>query len=430
MWYANYDTGKWGGGSTLKKYKRTPYMISYAESKDGVHWTKPLMDKVPYMGYEKTNIIFTGHDRATGFHVLLMPKHIREHGRYMLWYRDFLVPYRGDGSINLAFSDDGINWRLYENNPVYPRALDVRHFPVYDEGRGIWLLYGRPQALAASERRYRSVDWCPKENPRCRISLTVSRDLKTWTPARHILVPDELDRGKVPGNKGYFFDRMGVIKYGNQYIGFLTVQPRHGQDSGYIELTSSPDGVQWYRSPIRQPFIGLGKEGEWDEGHTWMVQKIVPVGHWLYIYYVGQRACRRRFPANTRAIGVARIRRDRFVGQYADVNGGWLLSREVKVTGDRLLVNVSPELSAFNMQHHGYVQLELLDRSSGPGGSYGDLHIKGYGQDDCDRILADEYEHVVTWKGNPDLSALKGKNVYIRFWLKSAYVFGFRFADK
>jgi hypothetical protein len=171
-----------------------------------------------------------------------------------------------------------------------------------------------------------------------------------------------------------------------------------------------------------------GQKGDWDSGHTWLCNDAIQVGHWLYIYYVGSsRSWRTRYPGNTRAIGLARVRRDRFVGQYGDVNGGWLLSREVKVTGNRLLVNVSPEHRAWNQQHHGYLQVELLDRTMGP---YKKDHIDGFGQHDCDQLRADEYEQVVSWKGNPDLSTLKGKNVYIRFWLKSAYLFGFRFADE
>jgi len=434
MWYANYDSGKWGGGRGLNEtYKRVPYMISYAHSPDGVHWTKPLMDKVPYMGFDKTNIIFTGNVTAQEFHVQFTPEHMREYGRFMLWYRDVVPGFvdkerlldiaDGDRCVLVAFSDDGIDWRQYEGNPVYPYSLDAEHSPVYDESRGIWLLYARPHALAAEERRYTG------ENVRTRISVTVSRDLQTWTPARHILVPDELDRGESESDKGYFFDRMSVIKYGNQFIGFLTVQPRHGSGSGYIELTSSPDGLRWYRSPIRQPFIGPGRAGDWDAGHTWMLPRIVTIGHWIYLYYVGTaRPVRTRYPANVRGIGLARICKDRFVGQYGDVNGAWLLSREVIVTGNRLLVNVSPEHRAWNQQHHGYMLIELLDRTDRP--NLGQGHIEGFGQEDCDRIGADEYAQVVSWKGNPDLSALKGKAVYIRFYLKSAYLFGFRFANE
>ena len=421
MWYANYDGGKWGGGKSLyEKYKRVPYMMSYAQSKDGIHWTKPLMDKVPYMVYEKTNIVFTGVNNCQEFCVIRTPKHLSKHGRFMLWYRDNL-PKLGS-CVNVSYSDNGIDWTPHDDNPVYKRALDAQHCPVWDETTKTWMLYARPQALAANERRYTG------ENVRTRISVTLSQDMKNWTTARHVLVPDELDRSDKPGNKGYFFDRMSALKYGNQYLGFLAVQPRHADEKGHIELTSSSDGINWHRSPLREPFIPPGKEGEWDAGHTWMLTNVVKAGHWMHLYYVGSsETWRTRFPANTKSIGLARIRCDRFVGQYADVNGGWLLSKEVKVTGNRLLVNISPEHRAWNHQHHGYVKIELLDSS---GGVYSKQHLPGYGQDDCVRLGADEYAQIVSWKGNPDLSALKGKKIYIRFWLKSAYLFGFRFADK
>ena len=61
----------------------------------------------------------------------------------------------------------------------------------------------------------------------------------------------------------------------------------------------------------------------------------------------------------------------------------------------------SPEHRAFNMRHHGRVRVELLDRTHGPGR---DDHLAGYGLDDCDPIRADDYAHVVTWQGDPDLS--------------------------
>ena len=96
-------------------------------------------------------------------------------------------------------------------------------------------------------------------------------------------------------------------------------------------------------------------------------------------------------------------------------------------TGNRLVVNISPEHRAWTQQHHGYVQVELLDRSSGV---YGKNHIPGFGQDDCAQLRADEWAQVVTWSGKPDLSSLRGKSIYIRFWLKSAYLFGFRFTDE
>jgi hypothetical protein len=195
-------------------------MMSYAYSKDGTHWTKPLLDKVPYMGYEKTNIVMLGNKTIQEFRVIHTPRHLlkQDKGKFMLWYRD---TWPGFGkSVGVAYSDNGIDWEEHDSNPVYAnKALDAQHCPIYVEEKGYWLLYGRPMSSAANESRYRG------ENIRTRIGVAVSRDMKTWTPMRHCRAPDdqdlpkldpaEVDRHRDRENAGFFFDRMAAIRYGN-----------------------------------------------------------------------------------------------------------------------------------------------------------------------------------------------------------------------
>ena len=431
MWYANYDTGAWGGSRRKSKTRRTPYMMSYAYSKDGTHWTKPLLDKVPYMGYEKTNIVMLGNKTVQEFRVIHTPQHLREQGKdkFMLWYRDAWPGY--SKSVGVAYSDNGIDWEEHEHNPVYAnKALDAQHCPIYVEEKGYWLLYGRPMPLAANESRYHG------ENIRTRIGVAMSRDMQTWTPMRHCLAPDdmdlpkqdpaEVDRHRDPDNGGFFFDRMAAIRYGNQFLGFLAIQPRRGSGRGWIEMATSSDGFRWHRAPDRMPLISFGEGTDWDAGHVWMLSDVVEAGPWLYLYYTGSsQTWRTRYPDSMRAIGMAKVRRERFIGQYAGYKGGWLLSREVEVTGDRLLVNISPQHRAFSMKSHGKVQVELCDRNSRTAG-----HLAGFGQDDCPQLRADDYEQVVRWKKTgEDLSSLKGSKIMIRFWMQNAYLFGFRFAN-
>ena len=52
----------------------------------------------------------------------------------------------------------------------------------------------------------------------------------------------------------------------------------------------------------------------------------------------------------------------------------------------------------------------------------------GFSMDDCDRIVRDDFTYAVKWKGNADISRLRGKAVYLRFELKRAGLFGFRVA--
>jgi hypothetical protein len=55
--------------------------------------------------------------------------------------------------------------------------------------------------------------------------------------------------------------------------------------------------------------------------------------------------------------------------------------------------------------------------------------LPGFGFAECDRIVTDSLGHMVTWKGNGDLSALKGRAVYLRFKMKKAGLFSFQLSD-
>jgi hypothetical protein len=137
------------------------------------------------------------------------------------------------------------------------------------------------------------------------------------------------------------------------------------------------------------------------------------------MYYSGSaQPWRTRFPDNSRAIGLARIRRDRFVGYYGDVNGGHLISREVKVTGSKLIVNCSSQHRAFSREWHGSLHTELVERTG--------RAIEGYTYADCDPNHVDDLAVPITWRGK-DMSALIGRNVHIRFFMRNMFVFSFRF---
>ena len=47
---------------------------------------------------------------------------------------------------------------------------------------------------------------------------------------------------------------------------------------------------------------------------------------------------------------------------------------------------------------------------------------------DCDPITGDNLERTVTWKGESDLSALRGKMVRLRFYMRRARLYALKFA--
>jgi len=59
MWYLCWNNSNYYYGSGPVSY------IAYAESDDGYHWEKPLMDYCPFGRYKKTNIVYYGtHDQG------------------------------------------------------------------------------------------------------------------------------------------------------------------------------------------------------------------------------------------------------------------------------------------------------------------------------------------------------------------------------
>jgi hypothetical protein len=52
--------------------------------------------------------------------------------------------------------------------------------------------------------------------------------------------------------------------------------------------------------------------------------------------------------------------------------------------------------------------------------------VPGFGVAECDNIVTDALKHRVSWKGNSDLSSLKGRPIYLRFQMKKAALYSFR----
>jgi hypothetical protein len=128
----------------------------------------------------------------------------------------------------------------------------------------------------------------------------------------------------------------------------------------------------------------------------------------LYVvegYYQGRQCRLRRYT----------LRLDGFVSVYASMKGGELVTKPIRFSGNRLNINFSTSAA-------GSVQVELQDRSGHP--------ISGYKLDESNEIYGDAVEHTVTWKKGPDVSRLAGELVRLRFVLKDADVFAFRFVER
>lgn len=151
----------------------------------------------------------------------------------------------------------------------------------------------------------------------------------------------------------------------------------------------------------------------------------VDIGDESLLYYYASPAGQREWYKET-SVGVARMRRDRFVGQWAGEQTGYLLTRQFIMEGSKLLLNISSLPAPYQKETDGIrvAIIEAPDYQTKE--TMTEKAVPGFTLEDCDRIKTDNTAHTVTWKGKSDLSALKGKAVYLRFYMKKAGLYSFQ----
>ncbi len=108
------------------------------------------------------------------------------------------------------------------------------------------------------------------------------------------------------------------------------------------------------------------------------------------------------------------LRTDGFASVSAPWAGGELLTRPLIFSGNELALN-------FRTGAPGFVRVEIQDEAG--------VAIPGYTLDACPEIIGDEIARVVVWKQHADVGALSGRPVRLRFAMKDADLYSFRFHE-
>ena len=374
--------------------------ICYAESEDGVNWTRPDL-QIYDDNQGRNNICFKGFSQAGGATIML-PDESPE-GKYLLFNLDWFSDK--DGGFSVAQSDDGIHWEYRENQPVVFGHFDTTNSVLYNRERAVWMWYTRAFASAA----YR---WMPPErNTRRRVAYSQSADLDKWSEPQIVLAPDELDTND--------FYSLQVFRQADYYLGFLQVYDEEDAETLHIELAWSRDGMNWSRLPARPQLIPAG-----ETTGLMIVPTQMPIeidGEW-FLYFtafgIPHNAPREtRLPRGRSLRG--KMRRDGFVSLRAGRPPGMLLSRPFTRQGDSISINA-------RIQNSGELRAELVEPFNERNqGDYGGKLIAGFGADDFDVFEGDSTSHLLSWRGNADLSALRGRRLMLRIALSCGEIWSF-----
>jgi hypothetical protein len=375
----------------------------YAESEDGITWTRPDLGIYEVSGTLNNNIILAGVAPVThNFSPFLdtregiNPKH----------------KYKALGGTKISgliacVSEDGIHWNILQKKPVITEgAFDSQNVSFWSEEEQLYLCYFRTWKMVG-EQNFRTV------------SRTTSRDFIQWSH------PVEMDFGNTPAEHLYTNQTAPYYRAPHIYVAIaarfmpqrqvlteeqarrLKVNPAYFKDCSDAVLMTSRGGNTYSRT-FMEGFIrpGIGLQN-WVSRSNYPALNVVQTSPSEMSVYLNQD-----YAQPTSHLHRYTLRIDGFISVHAPYEGGEMTTRPIRFSGDTLFLNYSTSAA-------GSIKVEILDLQGNS--------IKGYELENSTGLIGNEIEKGTSWLGNPDLTKLADKPVRLRFVMKDADLYSIRF---
>jgi hypothetical protein len=174
-----------------------------------------------------------------------------------------------------------------------------------------------------------------------------------------------------------------------------------------IVFMTSRDGLHWDRR-FREAFIRPGSDWlNWHERAIEVGPGLVPTGPGEMSFYMFEHY-------HTDSVRIRRcvLREDGLVSLHAGATEGEILTRPLIYQGNRLELNLATSAA-------GSVRVEIQDAEGTPSPGFELAH--------CQEIYGDQLSRVVRWQGQANVGLRAGKVIRLRFVLRDADLFSFRF---
>lgn len=382
-------------GSHFDEEKRRathPEVTCYAESHDGIQWTRPELGLFEFAGSRQNNIVWSGPGTHNFTPFLDTNPRSPPEARYKALGSG--GPGRKHGLYAFQ-SPDGIHWRLMQEEPVITAgAFDSQNLAFWDAWRGQYRAYWR----IFTEGVTTGGVWRPGGYRAIRTAT--SADFVHWGPHSDLTYADSRAE-HLYTNAIRPYERALDL-----FIGFPTrFHPERGEQVEPIFM-SSRDGVHFRR--FAEPVIPItapqDRGGNRSNYMTWGLVRLPGDDRHYSVYateayYRGPAGRLRRFT----------YRLDGFVSVRA--SRGEVVTKPLRFQGDRLSINYAAP--------QGQVRVEILDAAGKP--------IDGYRASQALPCDGDAIEQTVRWQGGADVGRLAGRPVRLRFVLRNADLYSFAF---
>ncbi len=390
---------------------------TYATSKDGVQWAKPVLGQWEFNGSRENNFVSLDP-------MMQWPENAIEN---VVCDPDDPDPARRFKGLLGAFnrqpmvSPDGVQWRL----------LDVPEILSQDESN---LSYDRQTRTFIATVKH--------GGPYGRsVRLTTSRDFENWTTPVLIFHADELDQelgrahmkarrdnpqlqmqrplwdirdtyqGRTAKPKVDVYN-MGLFRYEGLFIGtpamFHSNDNRWNKDGFHlIQLVCSRDLKAFKRVGNRATFIGPSPIGQGAYDLTQLIGPSAPVirGDELWFYYTGikYRTPPKDADRDAGAVCLAVLRRDGFISLDSDETEGTIQTESFELPGSSLFVNVDAP--------KGKLRVEVLDGA-------------GKVVAESEPVNGNALREPVKW-AEGDIAKIRAQKVSLRFTLRNGQFYSY-----
>lgn len=381
MWYLGMFESESKGGQAPGWWRP----MCYAESKNGIHWTKPELGLVEFKGNKKNNICLIESSlpsmtRVNDFlSVLHEPNDPDPNQRYKVTYIAHMPYDEIKGGMSqigtkekrvcstiCATSADGLTWKVVGDRPANAGGERFEVSSLYHFGD---FYYSSGQLLSPWT-------WHADGSESGRLMLTYrSADFKTWSKAtaRSLSRPGQASPAMKSGQQMHM--GAGLWNRGNVMVGLhgmwqdAAEKPAPGEswNTGVhidLGLTLSNDGIH-FREPVPDfKVIARGKPGSWDDTALLQGHAFVNHGEKTMIWYSHWDTSTK---LKSMEIGLATMRRDGFgyLSCQEDDNEAELITIFFKLEkNEKIHLNldaVSPESP---------LEIEILDQHAVPMPAY------------------------------------------------------------
>ena len=388
--------------------------VCYAESTDGLNFTKPTLGLFEVDGSKDNAVVLPG--AIGGCSVWIDPNAAPEHR-----YKNQAKVYPS-AELHMHSSPDGIHWKKLATVDPGPGGWDTQTVVFWDPAVKRYAMYTRRwvryETRLANYRTVRRLE---------------SDDLLNWDSEIVVMEADDVDLAThktgtpQPPVDFYGADVFPYTDAEDVYImlaqAFWHWQQRPGVDglgpAGFdVRLAVSRDGKNFQRVGHRKPFMATGPDGHFDSRYVWAMPHPVRMGDELWIYYVGSNKDHNDLideaadGEHLSGIGRAVLRLDGFVSADADYRGGQITTPLIQFAGRRLELNVETSGG-------GAVLVELLDAENKP--------IAGFAKSEAVAVNGNSVRMPVRWQQGSDLSSLAGRPVRLRFHMQDCKLYAFQF---